>query len=111
MWFADDVGDNASAKKALLRRFPRITAFDTPKPESLLERIIGIATEEGDIVLDCYLGSGTTAVVAQRLRRRWIGIERNELTVQGFVLPRLREGVQTDRRYGFTVATVEEIPK
>ena len=49
--------------------------FDTPKPEELLKRIIEIASNEGDYILDCFLGSGTTVAVAHKLQRRYIGIE------------------------------------
>ncbi len=91
IWTADEVGDNASAKKALLRAFPNVPAFDTPKPERLLERVVEISTNPGDLVLDCFLGSGTTAVVANRLGRRWIGIEREPGTVESFVRQRLEQ--------------------
>lgn len=50
--------------------------FSFPKPESLLKFIIEISTNPGDIVLDYHLGSGTTAAVAQKMGRRWIGIEQ-----------------------------------
>lgn len=90
LWLADEVGDTSEAKKMLMAQFPLVPSFDTPKPERLLERIIEIATNEGDLVLDCYLGSGTTAVVAQRLNRRWIGVEKSSKTVNSFVIPRLR---------------------
>ena len=50
-------------------------SFDTPKPERLIERIIHIASNPGDLVLDSFLGSGTTAAVAQKMGRRWIGVE------------------------------------
>jgi adenine-specific DNA-methyltransferase len=89
IWPAAEVGENAAAKKALMARFPDGPTFDTPKPEKLLDRIIQIATNPGDLVLDCFLGSGTTAAVAQRAGRNWIGIERNESTITRFVLPRL----------------------
>lgn len=105
IWSADEVGDNAEAKKSLRKRFPSIATFDTPKPEALLDRIIKVATNEGDLVLDCYLGSGTTAVAAQRLGRSWIGIERNDLTVQRFALPRLRDEVDVTGGEGFYIAT------
>lgn len=93
VWTADEVGDNASAKKALLQAFPDLAAFDTPKPERLLERIVEIGTNPDDLVLDCFLGSGTTAVVANRLGRRWIGIERESGTVASFVVKRLEQSV------------------
>lgn len=53
--------------------FPR-----SKKPEQLMKRIIEMATEKGDIVLDSFLGSGTTAAVAQKMGRRWIGIEMGD---------------------------------
>ena len=89
IWPSDEVGDSASAKRQILSDFPSTPAFDTPKPEQLLERIIAIATNPGEVVLDCFLGSGTTAVVAARMGRRWVGVELNPLTVETFVLPRL----------------------
>jgi adenine-specific DNA-methyltransferase len=76
LWSAEDAGTTSSAKKHLLRMFPRSRQFDTPKPEELLSRIIHIASEPGDLVLDAYLGSGTTAAVAHKMRRRYITIER-----------------------------------
>lgn len=76
IWLADEVGTSDSAKKQLLDLFPYSdNVFDTPKPEALLKRIIEIASNEGDYVLDCYLGSGTTIAVAHKLNRRYIGIE------------------------------------
>lgn len=50
--------------------------FDFPKPEGLLETIISLGSDEGDIVLDYHLGSGTTSAVAQKMNRRWVGIEQ-----------------------------------
>ena len=75
LWLADEVGTNNSAKKHLLALLPRNVVFDTPKPEGLIYRILEIATAPGDLVLDAYLGSGTTAAVAQKMGRRYIGIE------------------------------------
>lgn len=48
------------------------------KPEALVKRCLELASDEGDIVLDAYLGSGTTAAVAHKMKRRWVGIERGE---------------------------------
>lgn len=76
LWTADQVGTNDHAKKHLLDLFPRQRLFDTPKPEALIRRILSIASEPGDLVLDCYLGSGTTAAVAHKMDRRYIGIEK-----------------------------------
>jgi adenine-specific DNA-methyltransferase len=75
LWLADEVGTNDSAKKHLLNLLPEETVFDTPKPEGLIRRILEIATLPGELVLDAYLGSGTTAAVAQKMGRRYIGIE------------------------------------
>lgn len=77
-WTSDEVGHTDSAKKEIIALFGKSNIFDTPKPETLLERIIHIATNPGDIVLDSFLGSGTTAAVAQKMGRRWIGIELGE---------------------------------
>jgi len=49
--------------------------FETPKPEALIARVLRIATDPGDLVLDAYLGSGTTAAVAHKMGRHYIGIE------------------------------------
>jgi adenine-specific DNA-methyltransferase len=77
-WPSDEVGHTDEAKKEIHGIFGKEDAFDTPKPERLIERIINIATNPGDIVLDSFLGSGTTAAVAHKMRRRWIGIELGE---------------------------------
>ena len=81
LWPAVEVGTNDEAKKQLLRLFPNNGVFDTPKPEGLIRRVFEIATERGDLVLDAFLGSGTTAAVAHKLNRRYIGIEHGEHAV------------------------------
>ena len=75
IWYAREVSTNDAAKKDLLRLLPDAAVFDTPKPEALIQRIIQIATNPGDVVLDSFLGSGTTAAVAQKMGRRWVGVE------------------------------------
>ena len=77
LWKADDVGTTQDAKRHVLSLSGNKTVFETPKPESLLARIIEIATDAGDVVVDAYLGSGTSAAVAHKLNRRYIGIEAN----------------------------------
>ncbi len=57
------------------------TGYPTQKPEALLSRIIGASSKEGDIVLDAFVGSGTTLVSAQKMNRRWIGIDAGSLAV------------------------------
>lgn len=74
LWFRDEVGDNQEAKKEV-KAFNPTNVFSTPKPERLIERVLTLGSNEGDIVLDSFLGSGTTAAVAHKMNRRWIGIE------------------------------------
>ncbi len=105
LWMADDVGDNAESKKELLRLIDDHVPFDTPKPERLMQRIIHIATDPGDIVLDCYLGSGTTAAVAHKMERDWIGIEALAPTVQRIADRRLQAVVAGLDPAGVTAAT------
>jgi adenine-specific DNA-methyltransferase len=75
LWLSVDVGTNDSAKKHFLQLFPKRSVFDTPKPEDLIQRILHIASDPRDLVLDAYLGSGTTAAVAHKMGRKYIGIE------------------------------------
>ncbi|MDO8526478.1 MAG: site-specific DNA-methyltransferase [Deltaproteobacteria bacterium] len=77
-WPSDEVGHTDEAKKEIHGLFGKIDAFDTPKPERLIQRILQISTCSNDLVLDSFLGSGTTAAVAQKMGRRWIGIELGE---------------------------------
>ncbi|PHS76011.1 MAG: site-specific DNA-methyltransferase [Porticoccus sp.] len=89
LWLADVAGTNKEAKKHLLKMFPGETVFDTPKPERLIERIFEISTNEGDLILDAYLGAGASVAVAHKMNRQYIGIDRgNHLT--DFVIKRLK---------------------
>ncbi|MCC8106901.1 MAG: site-specific DNA-methyltransferase [Clostridiales bacterium] len=74
IWKRDEVGDNQEAKNEVQLITPG-NAFATPKPERLIRKIITLATNPGDIVLDSFLGSGTTSAVAHKMGRKWIGIE------------------------------------
>lgn len=74
LWGRDEVGDNDAGQKEQRQLFAN-DPFPTPKPERLIERILTLGTNEGDIVLDSFLGSGTTAAVAHKMGRKWIGIE------------------------------------
>jgi len=73
-----DVGHTDEAKKEVLKVFDGQSPFATPKPERLIKRVLEIATDEGDLVMDSFLGSGTTAGVAHKMGRRWIGIEMGD---------------------------------
>lgn len=78
-WWANaEFGHNQEAKKEINQLFEASESFDTPKPERLIQRILQIATNENDLVLDSFLGSGTTAAVAHKMNRRYIGIEMGE---------------------------------
>jgi adenine-specific DNA-methyltransferase len=79
-WDFDEVGHTQDAKKEVVALFG-IDVFGTPKPERLIQRILHIATNPGDLVLDSFLGSGTTAAVAHKMGRRWIGIEMGDHAV------------------------------
>ena len=89
-WPHEEVGHTDESKKEILELFTAANQFDTPKPERLLQRILHIATNEGDLVLDSFLGSGTTAAVAHKMGRRWIGIEMGE-HARTHCLPRLEK--------------------
>jgi len=105
IWLAEEVGDNNDAKKQLLAAFPDHEAFDTPKPERLMERIIQIGSDPGDIVLDCFLGSGTTAAVAHKMGRRWVGVEQSSTTLDTYAIPRLTKVVEGQDMGGITPAS------
>ena len=77
-WNHEEVGHTDEAKKEVMILFESGDVFGTPKPERLLHRVLHIATNPGDLVLDSFLGSGTTAAVAHKMGRRWIGIEMGE---------------------------------
>jgi adenine-specific DNA-methyltransferase len=88
----DDVGLNQHASAEMEKLFGEKAAFETPKPESLMHRIVHIATNPNDLILDSFLGSGTTAAVAHKMGRRWIGIEMGEHALT-HCLPRLQKVV------------------
>lgn len=77
LWRYDEVGHNHEAREEVKALNPT-SVFATPKPERLIERVITLASNPGDLVLDSFLGSGTTAAVAHKMGRRWIGIEMGD---------------------------------
>jgi adenine-specific DNA-methyltransferase len=77
LWLRGDAGDNQEAKKEIKDLFDQ-DIFDTPKPERLIYRILAIGSSENDVVLDSFLGSGTTIAVANKMGRKYIGIEMGE---------------------------------
>lgn len=95
-WPHTEVGHTDESKKESHELFGADVSFGTPKPERLLERILHIATNPGDLVLDSFLGSGTTAAVAHKMGRRWIGVEMGEHAVTHCV-PRMRKVIEGEQ--------------
>lgn len=95
-WSNQDVGHNQEAKKEINKLFGAANAFDTPKPERLIKRVIHVSTDPGDIVLDSFLGSGTTAAVAHKMGRQYIGIEMGE-HAETHCLPRLQQVIDGEQ--------------
>jgi adenine specific DNA methylase Mod len=100
IWRGKHVGSNedATAESTTLFGSP----FVTPKPERLIRTILELTTAPGDLVLDCFSGSGTTAAVAHKLSRRWLGIEAEAATVETFFKPRMRQVVEGADRGGIS---------
>ena len=65
------------------------TGFSTQKPEALIQRILGMGSLPGDIILDCFAGSGTTPAAAHKMDRRWVAIEREPRNAETYIQPRL----------------------
>ena len=95
LWLYEEVGHTDEAKKEIRKLFDH-EVFDTPKPERLIQRVLSIATKEGDLVLDSFLGSGTTVAVSQKMGRRYIGIEMGE-HAQTHCLPRLKKVIDGEQ--------------
>lgn len=100
IWKFDEVGHNHEAREEV-RKFNSIDIFATPKPEKLIHRILTLATKPGDLVLDSFLGSGTTAAVAHKMGRRWIGIEMGN-HIYSHCLPRLKRVIDCEDAGGIT---------
>lgn len=96
-WTAVDVGGSIRGKNQIRRLFPGQSVFATPKPEELLQRIVQIGSEPGDIVLDCFAGSGTTAAVAHKMGRRWVTSELLPATADVYTKPRLQQVVDGEQ--------------
>ena len=106
-WFdIEETGHNRQAKYELKKLFPDRPVselFGTPKPERAVERILTIATDPGDLVLDSFLGSGTTAAVAHKMHRQWIGIELGDHAFT-HVVPRMKKVIDGEDPGGITEA-------
>ncbi|MDH3974044.1 MAG: site-specific DNA-methyltransferase [Deltaproteobacteria bacterium] len=96
LWLATEVGTNDHAKKNLVKLFEEGELFETPKPEQLIQQVIEIATNKNEIVLDSFLGSGTTAAVAHKIERKYIGVEMGGHAVT-HCQPRLKKVVDGEQ--------------
>ena len=102
-WPHEEVGHTDESKKEIHALFGKEDAFDTPKPERLIKRIIEIATNRGDLVLDSFAGSGTTGAVAHKMGRRWIMIELGE-HCHTHIIPRLKKVIDGEDQGGISKA-------
>lgn len=102
IWLHTEVGNNQEAKKEIIQ-LAAPTVFDTPKPERLLQRILTLATDPGDLVLDSFAGSGTTGAVAHKMGRRWIMVELGE-HCHTHIIPRLKKVIDNEDPGGITKA-------
>ena len=103
LWTFDEVGHTQDAKKEAVA-FNASDVFPTPKPERLLQRVLQIATNPGDLVLDSFAGSGTTGAVAHKMGRRWIMVELGE-HCHTHIIPRLKKTVDGEDKGGVSEAT------
>ncbi|MGC8703680.1 MAG: site-specific DNA-methyltransferase [Thiomonas sp.] len=95
-WSYSDAGHNDEARRESKIIQDEGTLFGTPKPERIAEKILRLATLSGDLVLDSFLGSGTTAAVAHKMGRRWIGIEMGE-HARTHCIPRLQKVIDGEQ--------------
>lgn len=100
IWTYQEVGHNQDAKKEV-KSFNDKDVFATPKPERLIERVLTLGSNPGDLVLDSFLGSGTTAAVAHKMGRKWIGIELGE-HCDTHCVPRLKKVIDGEDAGGIT---------
>lgn len=104
MWFYEEVGHNQAAKQHLKQLLPQMEElFVTPKPEGLIQRILQIASNAGDWVLDSFAGTGTTGTAAHKMGRRWIMVELGE-QCHTHIIPRLQKVIDGEDPGGITQA-------
>lgn len=96
LWTHQEVGHNQDAKKEIKNLFNGEVVFGTPKPEKLIQRIIQLASKEGDLVLDFFMGSGTTQAVAHKMQRQYIGIEQMDY-IETVAIERLKKVIDGEQ--------------
>ncbi len=99
IWTHLESGSNRTSAAELKALFDGQKVFDTPKPEKLIYNILKLATDEGDVVLDSFAGSGTTGAVAHKLNRKWILVEIG-LQASSIIQPRLTKVVSGEDQGG-----------
>jgi adenine-specific DNA-methyltransferase len=92
----DDCGTATEATKEIQALYDNELTFDTPKPERLLQRIVHLATNSGDLVLDSFGGSGTTGAVAHKMGRKWIMVELGD-HCHTHIAPRLQKVIDCEQ--------------
>jgi len=102
VWLHTEAGNNHEAREEA-KAISEDDSFTTPKPEKLLKRILDLATQPGDWVLDSFAGSGTTGAVAHKMGRRWIMVELGE-HIHSHIMPRLKKIVDGEDSVGVTTA-------
>lgn len=102
-WSHEEVGHTDEAKKEMINLYGARDVFDTPKPERLLKRILEIATNPNDLVLDSFAGSGTTGAVAHKMGRRWIMVELGN-HCHTHIIPRLQKVINGEDQGGISKA-------
>ncbi len=102
IWGYEEAGHNQESRIEIDRLFPG-DPFTTPKPERLLKRVLEVATNPNDLVLDSFAGSGTTGAVAHKMGRRWIMIELGE-HCHTHIIPRLKKVIDGEDQGGISKA-------
>ena len=96
LWTYQEVGHNQDAKKEIKSLFEGQSVFGTPKPEKLIQRIIQLGSNEGDIILDFFMGSATTQAVAHKMNRQYIGIEQMDY-IETVAVERLKKVIDGEQ--------------
>lgn len=96
LWTYQEVGHNQDAKKEIKNLFEGQAVFGTPKPEQLIQRIIQLGSDEGDLILDFFMGSATTQAVAHKMNRQYIGIEQMDY-IETVAVERLKKVIDGEQ--------------
>ncbi|GAA7216517.1 hypothetical protein Kyoto85A_02510 [Helicobacter pylori] len=95
-WDGSEVGYNLNGDAEIKQLFNGNKVFNNPKPEALISRILEVSTNENDLVLDFFAGSGTTCAVAHKMKRRYIGIEQMDY-IETITKERLKKVIEGEQ--------------